>query len=100
MHFERLKPCPPNMRPRTQTDNSNRAQEDDSQSEVTAGEEATLAPSRTVLQLVDDQDEAVPGPNNAPIALNNDPSSQQPNEVGCRYPQRENHQRPLRYRDD
>jgi len=37
--FERLKPCSPRMRPRTQTNNRHSAQQNDRQSEVTAGEE-------------------------------------------------------------
>jgi len=87
------------MRLRTQTNNRHSAQQNDRQSEVTAGEGTIRVPPGTVLQLVDDQDE---DQNNTLINLNNqfDSPPEQPDEISHRYPRRENRQRPLRYQDD
>ena len=89
------------MRPRPQTSTSNNFQDNAQMNEDTALENSTVVPPGTVLQLVD-QDDDVTEQNNAPIVLNNqaDNSVQQSNNMRHRYPQRENRQRPLRYRND
>jgi len=101
VHFERLKSCSPDMRPRSQTNTSNNSQDSVQTNQDAALEESIPVPPGTVLHLVD-QDDDMQELNNVPT-LNNqvdNPVQQSTNHTRHRYPQRENRRRPLRYQDD
>jgi len=85
------------MRPRSQT-NTNISFQDNAQD--TASEESISVPPGTVLQLVD-QDDDMPERSNIRSTNQADNSVQQATDHSRhRYPQTENCERPIRYRND
>ena len=90
VNFERLKPCPQQMRDRSQPGSGTQ----DSQVQNTIEEDSINTPPGTVLQLVDDyEEEEVEAPE---VLLY--PQSEDRNNLR-RYPQRRNRRKPLRYQD-
>jgi len=90
VNFENLKPCPQQMRDKSQPDSGT---QEDNQIQIAGEEDNTNTPPGTVLQLIDEyNDEEMDAPDIPQ-------QSQRENDNSRRYPQCRNRRKPVRYQD-